>query len=112
MRRGRTSSSENPGGGSRAFGVGDRGQGGSGVVGAIKQGRYTLGAAGDLKPGTYLVEIAWQKKTGRQILLKHDPPNVTDETRQVVRKKYNVNSKQTVEVKPGANTFNFTLTSK
>jgi hypothetical protein len=80
------------------------------VPGQIVDGKYVLDSP-TLESGKYRVEIYWFKKTGRQIP-SGDPPNKVDETIQVIPKKYNVDSKTTVEIKSGTNTFNYDLTSK
>jgi hypothetical protein len=78
----------------------------------IKEGKYLVDAAHNLKVGSYNVQITWKKKTGKQIVDPSDPPNKIDETKQVIPPKYNTASKTTVEIKPGANKFDYTLTSK
>jgi len=81
------------------------------VSAEIKEGKYLVDATKDLQPGKYRVEIYWHKKTGKQIM-SSDPPNKIDETKQVVPKKYNVDSKTEVDVQRGSNTFDFKTTSK
>jgi uncharacterized cupredoxin-like copper-binding protein len=80
--------------------------------GEIKAGKYVVDSTHNLKTGQYRVEITWNKKTGKQIVNASDPPNKIDETRQVIPRKYNKESKTTVEVKPGSNKFDYPLTSK
>src|SRR5262249_4667732 len=76
----------------------------------IKDGKSAVDAAG-FPAGAYRVEIYWHKKTGKQVP-SNDPPNKIDETIQVIPEKYNVDSKETVEVKSGTNTLNFALKAK
>jgi uncharacterized protein (DUF2141 family) len=80
------------------------------VSGPITGGKYSLKSR-ELVPGTYQVEIVWNKKTGKKIM-SSDPPNMIDETKQVIPKSWNVESKQTIQVKSGANTHNFEPKSK
>jgi hypothetical protein len=79
--------------------------------GEIKDGRYSVDSAHHLQPGQYRVEIHWYKKTGRRIP-SSDPPHKVEETKQVIPRKYNAQSRTTVDVMPGANTFDYALTSK
>jgi hypothetical protein len=78
----------------------------------IKDGKYFVDDLHNLTPGPYRVEIFWKQKTGKKVVNRSDPPNKIDETRQVIPPKYNKASRATVEVKPGANKFDYTLTSK
>jgi hypothetical protein len=77
----------------------------------IEAGKYTIPAEKGPALGKYRVEIRWQKPTGKKIP-SDDPPNLMDETRQVIPDKYNSRSDLTCEVQPGKNTFDFALTSK
>jgi hypothetical protein len=77
----------------------------------IRDGKYVIPADKAPPPGTYRVEIRWNKPTGKKIP-SSDPPNLMDETRQVVPENYNTKSTLSEEVKPGANTFNYDLKSK
>jgi hypothetical protein len=81
------------------------------VPGQINDGKYSLGASRSIESGTYRVEIYWHKKTGKQIP-SSDPPNKVDETIQVIPKKYNTESKTTIEITSGTITKDFDLTSK
>jgi hypothetical protein len=78
----------------------------------ITGGKYLLDAKGNLRTGKYKVEINWQKKTGKQIPDTSDPGNKKDETKQVIPRKYNTESKETVEITSGSNKRDYTLTSK
>jgi hypothetical protein len=75
--------------------------------GSIDGGKYGIKSA-ELIPGVYRTEIYWNKKTGKQVM-SNDPPNKIDEVIQVIPKKYNVASTETVELKSGPNTQNFDL---
>ena len=77
----------------------------------IKDGKFSVPAAKGPSIGTHRVEIVWYKKTGKQVV-GSDPPNMVEETIQVVPKKYNAKSGELAEIKAGANTFNFDLKSK
>jgi hypothetical protein len=81
------------------------------VSGEITGGSYSVDSAHHLQPGQYRVEIYWHKKTGRRIP-SSDPPHKVEETKQVIPRKYNTQSKTIVDVTPGANTFDYALTSK
>jgi len=78
--------------------------------GEIKAGKYHVDSTNKLKTGKYRVEIRWPKSTGK----KNIDPDVTrgDETREAIPAKYNAESKETVEVKSGSNTFDYALRSK
>src|ERR1043166_2346347 len=75
------------------------------VHGTIENGSYSL-KSGDLSPGNYVVEIYWEKKTGKKVP-SNDLPDSVDEMIQVIPPQFNTKSKQTVEIKAGANTHNF-----
>jgi hypothetical protein len=76
--------------------------------GQIVDGKYAIDATRGPNPGTYRVEVFWNKKTGRKVP-SGDPPNIKDETKQILPWKYNVRSVLTVEVQPGRNTLDFDL---
>jgi hypothetical protein len=78
----------------------------------IKNGSYEIAAGKGPPPGNYRVEITWQKKTGKQVVSKGDPPNMEDETIQVIPPQYNQKSQLTKEIKAGDNKLDFPLTSK
>jgi hypothetical protein len=78
---------------------------------AIEAGKYTIPAEKGPAPGKYRVEIRWQKPTGKKVP-SDDPPNLMDETRQVIPDQYNSKSKLEVDVVAGTNTFDFPLASK
>jgi hypothetical protein len=75
--------------------------------GEIHDGRYALESDKRPNAGRYRVEITWYKKTGKKI--SNDPPNMIDETIQVIPKQYNVQSTTIVEIKSGTNTFSYDL---
>jgi hypothetical protein len=77
----------------------------------IEEGQYILDEDEGPQAGQHRVEIYWAKKTGRQIP-SNDPPNMMDETREVVPGKYNQQSVLTVEIKPGENTFDLDLRTR
>jgi hypothetical protein len=87
-------------------GASDRPKTGAG----IEAGRYAIPVEKGPLPGMYRVEIRWPKPTGKQIP-SDDPPNLMDETRQVIPDKYNSRSKLSCDVQPGKNNFDFPLTS-
>src|SRR5262245_38511749 len=60
-------------------GASDRARSGSG----IEAGKYAIPAEKGPAPGKYRVEIRWPRPTGKQIP-SDDPPNLMDETRQVI----------------------------
>src|SRR6267378_1002899 len=72
----------------------------------IVGGNYSIGAGKGPPPGKYRVEIVWHKKTGKQVVSKGDPPNMEDETIQVIPEKYNAKSNLKAELKSGSNTEN------
>jgi hypothetical protein len=78
----------------------------------IQDGKYSLEVGKGPKPGTYRVEITWNKKTGRSIINKSDPPNLIEETLQVIPEQYNTKSTLTRDIKPGINTLDFELKGK
>jgi hypothetical protein len=92
---------------------GDSPGGGEGIKcgGPIVDGKYALEAGKGPRPGHYRVEIVWNKKTGKQVP-SNDPPNLIDETVQVLPEKFNTKSTLTADVKPQANVIDFPLKSK
>jgi len=76
----------------------------------IKNGAYEIPAGKGPPPGSYRVEITWEKKTGKQVVSKGDPPNMEDEKIQVIPPQYNRESKLTKEIKLGENILDFPLT--
>ncbi len=74
----------------------------------IKDGKYSIAAAKGPALGNQRVRILWAKKTGKQVV-GSDPPNMVDETIQVIPSKYNNPSILTADIKSGKNTFNFEL---
>jgi hypothetical protein len=74
----------------------------------IKDGKYHLDANKGPALGGQRVRILWFKKTGKQVV-GNDPPNLVDETIQVIPKKYNDPTGLTADIKAGKNTFNFEL---
>jgi hypothetical protein len=88
-------------------GPADRPKSGAG----IEAGRYAIPAEKGPAPGKYRVEIRWPRPTGKQIP-SDDPPNLMDETRQVIPDKFNSRSELTCDVQPGKNNFDFPLTTK
>ncbi len=81
------------------------------VTGSITGGKYVLDSTRNLQTGTYRVELHWHKKTGKQ-LESSDPPHKIDETIQVIPKKYNADSKETIEITSSVNTKDFDLKSR
>lgn len=77
----------------------------------IVNGKYT---ARGLEPGKYRVEIFWFKKTGKQVVSKSDPPNMEDETVQMIPTgKYNgPTSVLSADIASGSNTFDFPIKTK
>jgi hypothetical protein len=78
----------------------------------IVNGSYRISSGDAPPPGKYRVEIVWYKKTGKQVVSKGDPPNMEDETIQVIPEKYNTKSILTADLKAGSNTENYALTKK
>jgi hypothetical protein len=78
---------------------------------AVEQGLYSIPASDQLVPGSYRVEISWRKPTGRQIP-SADPGIMTDETREAVPARYNIESTLTTEIASGDVEKNFNLSSK
>jgi hypothetical protein len=77
--------------------------------GDIVAGKYSLAVEHGFQPGNYRVEIRWKKKTGRQVM-SSDPPNMMDETKQVIPPEFNTKSTLARELKSGTNTLDFELT--
>ncbi len=80
--------------------------------GAITAGKYAIPSQKGLLPGKYRVEVRWDRKSGKQVPVPGDAPNLMDETRQVVPARYNDRSGLTADVQPGPDTLDFALTSK
>jgi hypothetical protein len=81
--------------------------------GWIADGTYSLGRSTGPAPGLYRVEILSIQPTGRTIPDRDGPPGgTTEERKNVVPGRYNVDSKLEAEVKKGGpNTFDFRITS-
>ena len=77
------------------------------ATGQIENGAYAFDDYRGPNPGKYRVELTWNKKTGRKV--PGEGGVMKDETVQVVPAKYNTASELVVEVKRGANTFDFDL---
>jgi hypothetical protein len=77
----------------------------------IKEGKYELDARQGPGLGTCRVVIVWYKKTGKKVV-GSDPPNLVEETKQVIPDKYNDKSSLKEEIKPGMNTFNYELKTR
>jgi hypothetical protein len=77
------------------------------ATGQIRDGKYELDGQHGPNPGKYRVEITWHKKTGQKV--PGEGGVLKDETQQVLPAKYNTESKTTVDVLPGRNTFDFNL---
>jgi hypothetical protein len=98
--------------GSIVFVPAEGGDGGQKAGGRIENGKYALPAVSGLVPGKYRVEIRWDRKTGRQIRIPGQEPDLMDETRQVVPARYNTKSDLIVDLQQGRNTLDFDLRSK
>ncbi len=83
---------------------------GAKFAGHVAEGKYAIAADRGAKPGKYKVELTWDKKTGKK---KSDGDGgFTFETVQSLPPQFNTASTQTAEVKSGAQTIDFPLTSK
>jgi hypothetical protein len=78
---------------------------------AVEHGLYSISASDQLPAGSYRVEISWRKPTGRQIS-SADPGIMTDETREAIPARYNIESTLTTEFAGGEVEKNFDLLSK
>jgi hypothetical protein len=80
----------------------------------IVNGKYSVSSRAGLAPGKYRVEIFWFKKTGRQVVSKGDPPNMEDETIQMIPTgKYNgPTSILSADITSGSNTFDYPIKTK
>ena len=83
---------------------------GAKVSGAIADGKYAIAADRGAKPGKYKVEFTWDKKTGRKT--SNGDGGFNSETSQALPPQFNTASTQTAEVKAGAQTIDFPLSSK
>ena len=87
-------------------------QGGEGAkfAGHVDHGKYAIAADRGATPGKYRVELTWEKKTGKK---KSDGDGGFNfETSQALPPQFNTASTQTAEVKAGAQTIDFPLSSK
>jgi hypothetical protein len=75
----------------------------------IQGGEYSFDAERGPVPGEYRVQITWHKKTGKTIPLKNDPPNVMDETVQVIPERFNTRTELVRNVEAKVNSFDFDL---
>lgn len=88
--------------------------GGEPVVSSlVKDGAFDLSRAGGPVPGSHRVTIWAKKPTGKKIADPDDRENLIDEMRDVIPKRYNLESGLKAEVKAGAdNAFAFDLSGK
>jgi hypothetical protein len=81
------------------------------VSAEIKDGKYSVRASEGPNLGTYKVIITWAKKTGRTVDASGDPGNKMDETIEAIPRSYNIQSRQTVEIKSSGNKFDYDIHS-
>jgi hypothetical protein len=91
--------------------IGQPGTKTAGVGTAVKNGEYKMDAESGLLPGNYRVEINWQKKTGKQIPLRGDPGNLTEEFVEGLPPEFNKKSKLTATIEAKSNVIDFDLKS-
>ena len=80
------------------------------VGGAIGNGKYAVESGRGLTPGKYKVEFNWRKRSGRKTPTGDGDP--VEETKEGLPAKFNTATTYTAEVKSGAQTLDFALTSK
>jgi hypothetical protein len=67
----------------------------------IADGRFRLSRNRGLSPGNYRVEVYCVKPTGRKVADPDNPPQLIDETTNIVPLRYNIESKLTAEIPAG-----------
>ncbi len=87
---------------------------GAGARAQVVNGQYSVEAAARASPGVYRVEISARRKTGKKIPVGSPAPpgTMADEEVEAVPVRYNKSSTLREELKGGANTRDFSLTSK
>jgi hypothetical protein len=87
---------------------------GTSAGGTIADGAFSIARTAGPSPGLYRVEISSVQPTGRSIPDRDGPPgSTTEERKNVVPGRYNVNSQLRAEVKKdGPNTFSFEIKSE
>ena len=79
---------------------------GPGGIGPISGGRYSVDTEG-MVSGKYLVSISGFRETGKILVIDG---NEVKEKLQYIPEKYNSNATDVVEINPGDNTLDFSLT--
>ncbi len=75
----------------------------------ITEGKYALTRENGPNVGKYTVQIRWQRPLGKKV--KNLDTGKEEETSvEVIPKKYNDSSNETVEIQSGSNTFDFAIT--
>ncbi len=69
--------------------------------GAIEQGQYLIERANGPNPGKYRVELVSYRPTGWKIPADDIPGQLAEERKQIIPKRYNVDSSLTVDLQPG-----------
>jgi hypothetical protein len=82
---------------------------GPGGIGRIEDGHYEIDSCKGLRAGKYLVIIHGFKETGKMIQIDDANPPRKEEL-QFIPRRYNDDSKQTIELSPGDNEKDFDLT--
>jgi hypothetical protein len=89
-------------------------QAGPSETSEIDGGRFRLSKSRGLSPGTYRVEVYCVKPTGKKIPDPDNPPQLIDETTNIVPMRYNVNSTLMAEIPSGgpSQPLSFALSTK
>jgi len=78
----------------------------------IRDGTYSVAAANGVFIGKNKVQINAVRGTGSKIPSPFTPGEMIDEVAEMIPKRYNINTEFSREIKPGANQFDFDMTSK
>ena len=95
--------------------VPEPGSSGLAAGGVIEDGSYSIASKGPL-PGKYLVQITASRPTGEMVEAPTIGPGseagtMVEQTEQYIPANYNENTELIVEIEPGSNRHDFTLTS-
>jgi hypothetical protein len=91
--------------------IAENGTPGLGGVAPIKDGRFEIPDQNGLKAGQYIVAIYGFRETGRMIRVDESSPEIPEE-QQYIPRQYNDASTQFVELDPGLNQLEYSLSAR
>ncbi len=91
--------------------IAENGTPGLGGVAPIKDGRFEISDQNGLKAGQYIVAIYGFRETGRMLKVDESSPEMPEE-QQYIPRQYNDASTQLVQLDPGLNQLEYSLTGR